>query len=177
MKEERSLFKAKSKQTAGREGRNRRLPADAAPPQKPPKRFKRLDTVFVIIILALLTFGVIMVFSSSYPAALHKTGNSFHFISKHVIFVVVGLIAMFVASFVDYHVFRRFAIPIFIVGILLLILVLIPGIGSDLGTFARRWIVIGSESWGINFQPSEIMKFAIIIMFAHLAALLSLIHI
>lgn len=150
-----------------REPRERRLPTDAAKPQKPPKKFKHLDTAFVIIILVLLTFGVIMVFSASYPAALHKTDNSFHFISKHVMFVLGGLAVMFLASFVDYHVYRRFVVPIFAVSLVLLAAVLIPGIGSTLGTFARRWIVIGP----VNFQPSEIMKFAIIVMFAHLIAL------
>ena len=150
--------------------REPRQPNNAALPATPPKRFKHLDTAFVIIIFALLTYGVIMVFSASYPAALHKTGNAFHFISKHALFVVAGIAVMFIASFVDYHIYRRFAIPIFIVAFILLILVLIPGIGSTMGTFARRWIVIGGAN-GVNFQPSEIMKFAIIVLFSHMIAL------
>jgi len=149
----------------------RRAPAGAAAGTESPKKHARLDTAFLIVIFAMLTYGAIMVFSASYPAALSKTGDSFHFISKHMLFVLAGTAVMFVASYVDYHIFRRFVFPLVIVAYILLILVLIPGIGSTLGTFARRWIVVGGENLGINFQPSEIMKFATIVLFAHLIAL------
>ena len=143
-----------------------RLPAGAAAPAAA-KAHKHLDTAFVVIILALLIYGAIMVFSASYPAALSKTGDSFHFIRKHILFAVAGVAVMFILSFVDYRVYRRFVFPIFGAGILLLILVMVPGIGTDLGTVARRWINLKFTT----FQPSEFMKFAIIMMFAHLVAL------
>ena len=142
-----------------------RPPAAAAPAAA--KAAKHLDTSFVVIILALLIYGAIMVFSASYPAALSKTGDSFHFIRKHILFAVAGIAVMFILSFVDYRVYRRFVFPIFGVGIVLLILVMIPGIGTDLGTVARRWIDLRFTT----FQPSEFMKFAIILMFSHLVAL------
>lgn len=131
------------------------------------KGIKRLDSAFVLIILVLLTYGLIMVFSASYPSALQKTQNSMHFIQKQALFVVVGLVAMFLISLIDYHLYRRFVIPITAVGLILLVLVLIPGIGTDLGTFARRWIGVGD----FTFQPSEIMKFATIVLFAHLISI------
>lgn len=142
-----------------------RPPAAAVPAAA--KAAKHLDTSFVVIILALLIYGAIMVFSASYPAALSKTGDSFHFIRKHILFAVAGIAVMFILSFVDYRVYRRFVFPIFGVGIVLLILVMIPGIGTDLGTVARRWIDLKFTT----FQPSEFMKFAIILMFSHLVAL------
>ena len=127
------------------------------------KKIPRMDTAFLIIILVLLAYGVIMVFSASYPAALEKTGNSLHFISQHILFVLLGIAAMIFISYIDYHVYQRFAFVIFGIAFLLLILVLIPGIGKELNN-ARRWIYIGP----INFQPSEIMKFGVIVLFAHL---------
>lgn len=128
------------------------------------RRPKKLDSVCLVVLFAMLIYGIIMVFSASYPAALHKTGDSLHFISKHVTFVVIGIIVMFAASFVDYHIFRRFVIPIFIVGIILLVLVKVPGIGTNNNTVAERWIDLGFTT----FQPSEFVKFAVILMFAHL---------
>lgn len=131
----------------------------------PKPKQKRFDTAFLIIILILLAYGVIMVFSASYPAALQKTGNSLHFISQHVLYVAVGIAAMLLISRIDYRLYRRFAYIIFGVALILLILVAIPGVGRVLNN-ARRWIYIGP----IGFQPSEIMKFAVIVLFSHLIA-------
>lgn len=128
------------------------------------KKIKHMDASFLIIILVLLTFGVVMVFSASYASALYEKGNSYHYIVKHVQFVIVGIAAMLVASFVDYHIYRRFALWILAAAYILMIAVLV--IGSSHGTFATRWIDIGSFS----FQPSEIMKFAMILFFAYLVA-------
>lgn len=131
----------------------------------PKPKQKRFDTAFLIIILILLAYGVIMVFSASYPAALQKTGNSLHFISQHVLYVAVGIAAMLLISRIDYRLYRRFAYIIFGIALILLILVAIPGVGRVLNN-ARRWIYIGL----IGFQPSEIMKFAVIVLFSHLIA-------
>lgn len=131
----------------------------------PKPKQKRFDTAFLIIILILLAYGVIMVFSASYPAALQKTGNSLHFISHHVLYVAVGIAAMLLISRIDYRLYRRFAYIIFGIALILLILVAIPGVGRVLNN-ARRWIYIGP----IGFQPSEIMKFAVIVLFSHLIA-------
>lgn len=127
--------------------------------------YKKMDTSLLIIILVLLTFGSIMVFSASYAAALHKTGDSFHFISQHLVYVVAGIVAMLIISFIDYRIYQKFVFWIF--GLALLLLVLVPIIGTDYGTIAKRWLAIGP----IGFQPSEIMKFAIIVLFAHLVTI------
>lgn len=140
---------------------SKRTGAHAAPKPKQ----KRFDTAFLIIILILLAYGTIMVFSASYPAALQKTGNSLHFISQHVLYVAVGIAAMLLISRIDYRLYRRFAYIIFGIALVLLILVAIPGVGRKLNN-ARRWIYIGP----IGFQPSEIMKFAVIVLFSHLIA-------
>lgn len=125
---------------------------------------KHMDSAFLIIILVLVTYGVVMVFSASYAAALNETGNSLHYISKHIVFVIGGIAAMILASYVDYHVYRRLVFWILAgAGVLM---VAVPFIGTDHGTFAKRWIDIG----GFTFQPSEVMKFAMIVLFAHLVA-------
>lgn len=144
---------------------SQRLPTNVAAPKDPPKKHKKLDISFLIIVLVLLTYGIIMVFSASYASAKFEYGNSFEYISKHVMFAIGGLVAMLVASFVDYHIYRRLVFWIF--GISFALLVAVPLIGTDLGTPAKRWLGVGSFS----FQPSEIMKFAVIVLFAHLIAL------
>lgn len=126
------------------------------------KKFKHMDASFLLIIFVLLIFGIVMVFSASYASALEEMGNSYHYIIKHLQFVVAGVAAMLVISFIDYHIYRKLAFWVLCGGYALLVLVLI--IGDNHGTFATRWIDIGSFS----FQPSEIMKFALILFFAHL---------
>lgn len=142
-----------------------RQPEKTAPKLGAKHKLKRLDSTFMILIIVLLAYGLIMVFSSSYAWSLQKFGDSYHFISSQALFVVVGIAAMYFISFIDYHIYRRLVFVIFGVGLILLVLVLI--IGTELNG-AKRWIAIGDLT---TFQPSEIMKFAIIVMFAHLATM------
>ena len=67
-----------------------------------------------------------------------------------------------IAAKIDYHVWKKYALPIFIAGLILLILPFIPGIGSTHGTGARSWIVLGGNS----FQPAEAIKLGMIIFMA-----------
>lgn len=145
--------------------KKRRMPIDAEQGNTVKKKIKSMDTAFFIIILILLTYGLIMVFSASYASALDEYGDSYYYIVRHAGFVIGGIAAMIVASFVDYHIYRR--LVFWILGIALALMVAVPFIGSNQGTFATRWIKIGP----VTFQPSEIMKFAVIVFFAHLVAL------
>ena len=123
-----------------------------------------VDVTFLILVMILLLFGLIMLFSASYAAARYKTGDSFHYIKNQLIFAAMGVTGMIVISFIDYNVLRRFAIPIYCVAVLLLIIALI--LPPTKGNF-HRWIAIGGIG---TFQPSEIAKFAIVLLFAHLIA-------
>ena len=119
-----------------------------------------LDIPFLFLVITILIIGLIMMFSASYPNAyyLHKK-DSFYFIKNQLIFAFLGVIAMFGVSYIDYHVFRKFAVPILMTSFVLLILVLLmPAING-----VHRWIQLGSFS----FQASEITKFAIVLSFAH----------
>lgn len=121
----------------------------------------KMDITFLVIVMVLLSIGLIMMFSASYASAYYYEGNSLHYISRQLFFAGLGIAAMLAASKVNYHIFRPFAWLIYVFSILLLIAVLFT---EETTKGVRRWIYIGSFS----FQPSEIAKFAIVILFAHL---------
>ena len=118
-----------------------------------------VDLVFLILVLCLLAFGLIMVASSSYVSALHNYGDSYYFIKSQLIWAVVGVGLMLFATRFDYHILRRFAFGFLIVSAILLILVYTP-LGVEVNG-ARRWL-----NFGFRFQPSELAKLAIIIVFS-----------
>ncbi len=120
-----------------------------------------IDLVFLILVLCLLTFGLIMLASASYVSALHKYGDSYHYIKRQLLFALMGVAMMLALPHIfDYHALRRVSIPLFGVSVIMLIMVLIPGIGVKVNG-ARRWLNLG-----IQFQPSDVAKFALILIFA-----------
>ncbi len=122
----------------------------------------KFDIGFFSLTMVLLVAGLIMLFSASHSYALTYYGNSFRFISRQLLFAIAGVVIMLVVSKIDYHFYRRFAFPIYAAAIFLLAIVYaFPPIAN-----VHRWITIGP----IQFQPSEIGKFAIILLFSHLIA-------
>ena len=123
----------------------------------------KMDITFFALVSILLTIGLVMLFSASYAYSFAYFGNSYRFIIRQAAFAVVGFILMMLISKIDYHFYRKFSWIIYIVAVFLLVMLLIfpPMIE---GVDFKRWMVIG----GLNFQPSEIAKFAIILLFAHL---------
>lgn len=125
----------------------------------------KVDIVFLSLLLALLVIGLISLFSASYAYSLTNYGDSYHFIKRQALFAVMGLGIMFVTSKIDYHFYRKFAWVIYAAAVVMLIVVLIlPPLQE--GFDYKRWLKIGSFS----FQPSEIAKFAIILLFSHIIA-------
>ena len=121
----------------------------------------QLDFILLIAVILLLSLGLIMVLSASSPTSLAETGDdSYSYFRKQAIFAVVGVIAMLFISKIDYRFWKKFYKIAYWVSIILLLLVLIPGIGSSAGG-ARRWINLG-----VRFQPSEIAKIGLIIFYA-----------
>ena len=118
-----------------------------------------------VMITAIIVFGLVMLFSASYATAYYRfKGDSFHFIRQQALFAAVGVVVMFVASHVDYHIFHKFAWPIMAVTVVLLIVVLfMPELNG-----AKRWIFLPI---GGNLQPSEVAKFAVIVLFAHIISI------
>ncbi|MBP0974562.1 MAG: FtsW/RodA/SpoVE family cell cycle protein, partial [Oscillospiraceae bacterium] len=128
-----------------------------------------LDGVLLGTVIALLVIGILMMFSASYPAAIEDGLSGTYYATRQLAFAGMGLALMFILSIVPYHFYEKLWVSgsAFGVAIIMLILVLIPGIGSKQGTFARRWIAIGGDG-GLTFQPSELMKIAIVLFFATL---------
>lgn len=124
-------------------------------------RRKQVDFVLVIIILILLSFGIVMVLSASAPSALAETGNSYTYFTKQVIFAVAGLAVMWFVSKIDYRIYKKFYWVIYWLSIGALLLVLIPGLGTEVAG-AKRWIDLGFT----RFQPSELTKIGMIIFYA-----------
>lgn len=127
----------------------------------------KMDMVFFGCVVALLAVGLIMLFSASYAFAYYNYGNSYKFIIRQAIFAVIGVVGMVAVSFIDYRWLLKKAIPwivyILSVGMLGLVL-LLPPMSEDFDY--KRWISIG----GFSFQPSEVAKFAIILLFSYLIA-------
>lgn len=125
----------------------------------------KIDITFLSILLILITIGLVMLFSASYAYSYQYYNNSYKFISRQAIFAVAGVAVMLFVSKIDYHFWRKFAWVIFF-GILAMlgILLILPPMVS--GMDVKRWLVIGP----INFQPSELAKFAVVLLFSSLIA-------
>lgn len=119
------------------------------------------DFILVIVILALLSLGLIMVYSASAVWADYRFDDSFYFAKRQLLFAIIGLIAMFFIMNIDYWAWRSWSKVILITCFVLLIAVLIPGIGN-VRNGSRSWIGVGAFS----IQPSEFMKLAMIIYLA-----------
>lgn len=118
-----------------------------------------LDMPFCLLVLVLLTIGITMMFSASYPIAYTETGDSYYYLKRQIIFAVIGIGAMIGLSFINYRVFYRFAKPLLAISYIALIIVLfLPGVNG-----VRRWIGFTS----FNIQASEITKFCLIVFFAY----------
>lgn len=113
--------------------------------------------VFLMVVL-LLMLGIVMIYSSSAVHADTISGDSMYFVKRHLMFLVMGLIAAVMCMVVPPGFFRDNAKTIMLISLFLLVLVLIPGIGTKAGG-ARRWIRV----LGFGLQPSEFAKIALIL--------------
>ncbi len=123
---------------------------------------QKMDLPVLVITLLLLGMGLIMLYSASYVVGIYRfKGDALHYISDQLIFAVRGLALLYVASRYDYRLLRNRVWPIFFITLSLLVIVLfMPEIKG-----VHRWIIIPKVG---SFQPSEIAKFAIILIFARL---------
>ena len=119
-----------------------------------------IDVPFLLLTMLLLTIGVVMVLSASFARAYYSESTNHtatYFFSRQLIFAVTGVAIMIVASRFPIGFYRRFAVPVFLFAVVMLLLVLVGGVKAN---GARRWFQIGS----ITFQPSEIAKIAVILV-------------
>lgn len=119
------------------------------------------DVTFFAAVLALMTIGLVMLFSASYPYAYQKyNGDSYYFFKRQLIFAVLGVIVMIVVSKINYKWIKIIEKPLFVVTIFLLVLVLFYHVNlEDRSEDFKRWIPLGP----ITLQPSDIAKFSLVL--------------
>ena len=123
-----------------------------------------LDLPFLAILLLLLCYGLIMLYSAGYAVALYRRGDAYTYIRPQLLFAALGVAAMYAASLVDYHIWHKLAWPLLGVSLALLVLVLfMPEYNG-----CKRWIVLPGLG---TMQPSEIAKFSVVLVFAHIISL------
>ena len=126
---------------------------------------RNFDLPLVLAAMALLMLGLLMVYSASIALGdgpRYSVYGHYYFITRHAIFLVIGLMAALVALTIPVKTWEKLAVPLFVAALVLMVIVLIPGIGREVNG-SRRWIALGP----INFQPSELMKLAAVVYAAN----------
>ena len=117
----------------------------------------------ILVTFLLVVYGLVMAYSASSAEAYFKYDSSFYYVKRQLLWVLLGVGAMWVLSRVDYAWWRRAAVPL--AGLVLagLMVVLVPSIGTSFNG-ARRWIFVGGQ----GLQPSEVAKLAAVVLVAAL---------
>lgn len=124
------------------------------------KKAKRVDIVMLVYFVILLIFGLVMLTSASSAIGHERFGDVHFFIKRQLLFgLLPGTILFVFFTFIKYEWLKRLSPYIFTVGLILLILVFIPGIGSTYGTASHSWLTI----FGFSFQPAEFAKIGLIV--------------
>lgn len=123
----------------------------------------KMDLPFLLLTLLLTAIGLVMVFSASFPSAYYESGDPAYYFKRQAIFALLGVVAMFFFSKVNYQRWRGAAKLLLGFSVFLLILVVIPGVGVTVNN-ATRWL--GVPGTDFRFQPSEIAKLGVIVYFA-----------
>lgn len=145
-----SVFSAPGVLAALQKRRGRALPA--------------FDLPFLAILLALLSFGLLMLYSAGYAVALYRRGDAYTYIRPQLLFAALGAVAMYMASRIDYHIWHKLAWPLLGISLALLVIVLfMPEYNG-----CKRWIVLPGLG---TLQPSEIAKFSVVLVFSHIISL------
>jgi cell division protein FtsW len=123
------------------------------------------ERVLVLVSAVLVAFGLVMVYSASSVTALQSYGSSWFFLQRHIVYAVLGIVALVVVARLDYHRLRPLAPVILVVSLGLLVMVMVAGVSAK---GAQRWLPLFG---GFTIQPSELAKLALVI---YAAAMLSL---
>ncbi|MBI4158161.1 MAG: putative lipid II flippase FtsW [Candidatus Yanofskybacteria bacterium] len=121
-----------------------------------------MERRLLFITLILLVFGLIVLSSAGIVEGQKKFGSSYYYLSKQILYgVLPGLLLFFLFSKIDYRFWKKTSFIILFGSLLLMILVFVPDIGIGLKG-ANRWVSL----WGVSFQPSEILKLAMVMYLA-----------
>jgi len=149
------------KQTAKNQTTKEQTSKEQIIKKKKVRKKKEADFTLIVLTLALVIFGIIMVFSASYYNSINEYGTPYHYLIREIFWAGLGTVLMFVLSRIDYRYYKVIAWPGIIISAVLLALLFTPlGITRN---YATRWLGIG----GFTLMPAEIAKIAIIIFVAY----------
>ncbi|MFZ0246258.1 MAG: FtsW/RodA/SpoVE family cell cycle protein, partial [Candidatus Binatus sp.] len=123
--------------------------------------YRRPDPWLWLPAAALLLLGLLMVLNTTYFIGIEKRGDAFHFFKLHLAHIVAGFVILILLSQFSLAGLRRIAMPLFIVSVVMLALIYVPGLGLMKGG-ARRWLKLGP----VVAEPSELVKFALVFFLA-----------
>lgn len=122
----------------------------------------RNTRIAIFVTMLILTgIGMVMIYSASSIVMWQQTGASTGLLARQALYLLVGFVFMFGVMAIDYYRLRRFARLLLWLAVIPLVLVLIPGVSREVGG-AKRWLYF----FGLNYQPSEFIKIALIIYMA-----------
>lgn len=125
--------------------------------------FEEIDKTFLFLVLGIAIFGFLMLASASGPVGYDRFGDSYYFVKNQFTNgVAPGLILFCVTALTPIGFWRKWSSIMLFISLALLVLVFIPGVGEDFGTFANSWVRIG----GFSFQPAELVKLTFLIYLA-----------
>src|SRR5690554_2252602 len=120
--------------------------------RKKKTRMKSGDFLLTILVLGLVVFGIIMVFSASYYSSISETGDPYAYLKDNIKWAMLGAFVMLIGSLLDYHIYNRLAPYLLIISLLLLGLLFTPlGVTRNNAT---RWIGVGD----FTLMPGEVAK-------------------
>lgn len=128
---------------------------------KPFAKGKGIDVPFLVIVLILLTVGIVMMFSASYPVGFYEEGDSYYYLKRQVLFAAIGLVAMFAVSYLNVNFFNKKWVALTLLGISYVGLTVVLFMPAS--TNVHRWISLGS----FTIQASEITKLVMVFFFAY----------
>lgn len=119
----------------------------------------RMDDTLAVIVIIFVTFGMVMLYSTSAYNGEVKFGDAGYYFKKQLLATALGLFVMYVVSNIDYHYWEKLALPAYILSMVLSALVLAVG---DSYNGSKRWLSLGP----LSFQPAEFAKVAVILFLA-----------
>ena len=127
---------------------------------KKKKTKQPVDFIIFISVITLVFIGIIMVYSASWPEGMVRFGDGTHFVSGHIQWAIVGMVVFAITMRIDYRVWKKLSVPIYILAMILGLLIFTP-MGMEIKG-ARRWLDLGFTT----FMPSDAIKLGSIVFFA-----------
>ena len=121
----------------------------------------RGDVLLVCMVLFLVVFGLAVLYSTGSYNGSVRFGDAFYYMKKQFFAAALGMLAMYLISCMDYHIFEKYAIAAYLISLALSTLVLFAGNAYN---GSRRWLSLGP----LSFQPSEFAKLAVILFLARM---------